>query len=193
MHNDEIAVFLHREAGITDPHIAEAIASAATARALSKGELILREGQLQNDVSLLVDGAVRTAMLDVAGRDNTDCLITKKGMVIAPCADFTKPSPVHVEALLPSHIISIPLETIGGLFASNLSFALDYIGILQSAWQMHWDIKTVVCQKAARDRYLWFLEAYPGVIDLIPHHYIASYLGMTQVTLSRVRREVHGG
>lgn len=133
MHNDEIAVFLHREAGITDPHIAEAIASAATARALSKGELILREGQLQNDVSLLVDGAVRTAMLDVAGRDNTDCLITKKGMVIAPCADFTKPSPVHVEALLPSHIISIPLETIGGLLSSNLSFALDYIGILQSA------------------------------------------------------------
>ena len=116
----------------------------------------------------------------------------EKGIVIAPCADFTKPSPVHVEALLPSHIISIPLETIGGLLASNLSFALDYIGILQSAWQMHWDIKTVVCQKAARDRYLWFLEAYPGVIDLIPHHYIASYLGMTQVTLSRVRREVHG-
>lgn len=79
MHNDGIAVFLHREAGITDPHIAEVIASAATARALSKGEVILREGQLQSDVSLLINGAVRTAMLDVAGRDNTDCLITKKG------------------------------------------------------------------------------------------------------------------
>lgn len=36
MHNDEIAVFLHREAGITDPHIAGAIASAATARPLER-------------------------------------------------------------------------------------------------------------------------------------------------------------
>ena len=54
---------------------------------------------------------------------------------------------------------------------------------------MHWDIKRAVSQKTARERYVWFLKAYPGVIDLIPHRYIASYLGMTPITLSRVRNE----
>lgn len=187
----DIARFLRESSGIHDPHVANALASRARTRTLSQGDVLLDTGEPQTHISLLETGAVRTALIDIAGRDSTDCLITEKGMVIAPCADFEKPSPVRVEALIPTRVVSVPLETVQELLATSLPFALDYIAILQRAWQMHWDIKTVACQKTARDRYLWFLEAYPGVIDLIPHHYIATYLDMTQVTLSRVRRELN--
>lgn len=190
MNTINVAQFLQDSAGIKDPRAAGTLAAHATVRALAKGEALLQAGEHQAEIAVLIDGAVRTALIDSAGRDTTDCLITKRGMVIAPCADFSRPSPVRIEAIIPSHVASIPIEAVQSLLGTSLPFAHDFIAILQNAWQMHWDIKTAVCQKTARERYLWFLDAYPGVIDLIPHHYIASYLGMTQVTLSRVRKEV---
>ncbi|MEQ2617002.1 hypothetical protein AAAT94_07475 [Intestinimonas aquisgranensis] len=37
------------------------------------------------------------------------------------------------------------------------------------------------------ERYQWFLEAYPGLIDQVTHRYVASFLEMSPVTLSRLR------
>lgn len=39
------------------------------------------------------------------------------------------------------------------------------------------------------DRLQQFRQSYPGLEDQILHHYIASYLGMTAVTLSRLRSQ----
>ena len=39
----------------------------------------------------------------------------------------------------------------------------------------------------ATTNYLIFREAYPGLEDLIPQYYIASYLGITPIQLSRIR------
>lgn len=39
-------------------------------------------------------------------------------------------------------------------------------------------------------RYLWFLEEYPGMIDRVQHYILASFLGMSPVTLSRTRTKV---
>ena len=46
----------------------------------------------------------------------------------------------------------------------------------------------MVCRNTAMQRYQWFLEAYPGFIDKVSNKHIASFLGMTPVTLSRLRR-----
>ena len=46
---------------------------------------------------------------------------------------------------------------------------------------------TLLCMSAP-ERYDWFLENYPGLIDRIQHRRIASFLCMTPVSLSRIRR-----
>lgn len=181
--------FLSEAVGIHNVHTARIIAASSSEQLVGKNEILLQSGERQQDIWVLIDGIIRTALTDISGRDITDCLIARTGMVIAPCADLKAPSTVQVEALQPSTILTIPIETIESMLTQDLAFALDYIRILTSAWQMHWDIKRAVSQKTARERYVWFLKAYPGVIDLIPHRYIASYLGMTPITLSRVRNE----
>ena len=41
-----------------------------------------------------------------------------------------------------------------------------------------------------KNSYKWFLEEYPGVIDRVPHSRISSFLGMSPITLSRVRANI---
>lgn len=48
-------------------------------------------------------------------------------------------------------------------------------------------MKVVLYQQSAAERYQWFLNAYPGLIDQVKHKHIASFLGMSPVTLSRLR------
>lgn len=52
----------------------------------------------------------------------------------------------------------------------------------------HWELKRVLNSCTAVQRYQWFLEEYPGLIDRVSNKYIASFLGMTPVTLSWLRR-----
>ncbi len=43
----------------------------------------------------------------------------------------------------------------------------------------------------ATTRYLEFLEKYPALVNRIPLSYIASYLGVTKQSLSRIRKDIH--
>ena len=58
------------------------------------------------------------------------------------------------------------------------------------AWQEHWEIRRLLSQKRGRDRYLWFLDRYRDIVDKVPNRYVASLLGMTPVSLSRLRSEL---
>ena len=40
----------------------------------------------------------------------------------------------------------------------------------------------------AMAKYKWFLEEYPGLLNRIPHYYVAGFLGMTPTQLSRTRK-----
>ncbi len=43
-------------------------------------------------------------------------------------------------------------------------------------------------QQKARERYLTFVEQFPDLVDRVPQYHIASYLGITEVSLSRIKR-----
>ena len=63
-----------------------------------------------------------------------------------------------------------------------------YNRMLGAALDVQWKLKRVLSSCTAVQRYQWFLEEYSGLIDRVSNKYIASFLGMTPVTLSRLRR-----
>ena len=65
-----------------------------------------------------------------------------------------------------------------------------YNRYLVSALEYHWETKMLLYRCTAMERYRWFLSRYPGLIDSISNKHIASFLGMTPVTLSRLRRQL---
>ena len=62
--------------------------------------------------------------------------------------------------------------------------------ILMDEYEKQWQIKNMLYLESAEERYDWFLKHYPGTIDKISHTIIASFLRMSPVTISRVRKKM---
>lgn len=107
-----------------------------------------------------------------------------------PDSDYTRPASVTMEVLEDSEVLTVPLETVQKLMDQYPRLVEVYGDLVLRSAVMHRELKIAVYQYDALQRYQWFLKTYPGLIDRIPHKYIASFLNMTPVTLSNVRKAV---
>jgi CRP-like cAMP-binding protein len=62
--------------------------------------------------------------------------------------------------------------------------------ILQNAFIAHQQRIIANMSKTAEERYLEFIERYPQLEQRVPQHQIASYLGITPESLSRIRKQL---
>lgn len=154
---------------------------------LKKGDLLIREGEMQDNFIFLLDGILRGFFLDTNGRDITDCFGFKCGTPAMSCYIDKELSPINIEALTECDVIVISSTALQNLMQANPQILWIYNSLLRKALKDHWTTKTMICQHNAMERYQWFLQEYPGLIDKISNKYIASFLGMTPVTLSRLR------
>ncbi len=157
---------------------------------IKKGTVLMTPGQVPTQLAVLVDGVFRGFLLDAEGRDITDCFACRAGEVLMGCNDLTEPSQIHLEAVTDSQIMVLPMEDV----LSALEEFPELLGIynmqLKKALVRHWEGKMLMHQCTAMERYQWFLREYPGLIDQVSNKHIASFLGMTPVTLSRLRRKL---
>lgn len=175
---------------VSDEELLDVLSHSATHRELFKGDCVVRSGELQTEVGFLVRGIVRSFSVDADGHDITDCILFMPGSVLVPSVELEGPSSSTVEMLSDGEVVYLGIALIKGLIETSLPANHLFIRIVSEAWHMHWETRRVVSQLRSRDRYLWFLRRYPGVVGKVLNRYVASLLGMTPVTLSRLRTEL---
>ena len=175
---------------VSDEELLDVLSHNATHRELFKGDCVVRSGELQTEVGFLVRGIVRSFSVDADGHDITDCILFMPGSVLVPSVELEGPSSATVEMLSDGEVVCLDIALIKGLLETSLPANHLFIRIVCEAWHMHWETRRVVSQLRSRDRYLWVLRRYPGIVGKIPNRFVASLLGMTPVTLSRLRTEL---
>lgn len=163
-----------------------------TYRHLKKGELIVQAGQIQNELFLLETGVARGYFLNINGKEITDCLIFRSGWAaIGFCPlEMDVQSPMTIEMLEAGTFFCLPISTVLELESQYPEITQLYNRMLIASLNEHWKLKQILNQCTAIERYQWFLENYPGLINRISNKYIASLIGMTPVTLSRLRSQL---
>lgn len=174
---------------ISDEGIVQDLLREAKIEHWKKGSMILEVGEPQTQVSFLVEGILRGFVVDINGKDITDCFAFRYGDVVTGCNEFGEPSQINIEALTDCALLQIPVAVLERFMQQYPTLLRVYNKILRQALKRHWETKKVIYQPAMQ-RYQWFLAAYPGLIDAVSNKYIASYLGITPVTLSRLRRQL---
>ena len=189
MQRVRIKTFYKETFGIEDDQLAERLAMISHGEAVKKGQRLISMGEQMQGLPILVTGVLRGFLVDESGRDITDCFIYQKGEVIMGSCKPGEPSLIHMEAITDCQVVIVSIKRLQQMMEEPALLRL-HNGQLYEALRRHWQMKMQMYQSDAMTRYQWFLYTYPGLEEQISGKHLASFLGMTPVTLSRLRRKI---
>ena len=185
-----IAQFYREVLGVTDESILELLMENSKLIVFEKGQHLIHADEVVTELYFLMEGLFRGFFLDAKGREVTDCFGVEPGTPALSCSELLTPSNITIEAMERSVVLALPGYALYPYLHSNLNLMRIYNQMLWVSLKGHWENKMAMVQYSAMERYQWFLRRYPGVIDRVPHRHVASFLGITPVSLSRIRREL---
>lgn len=174
--------------GLSDEQLIRQLTELGEVRPVKKGHLLYREGEVPSKLTFLLQGLLRGYFLDASGRDITDCFAFKPGTPATAGVALGDSATISIEALEDSQVLELPMSSVLELMEEYPQLYRLYSTFLLEALKCHWEVKAAMYQYTAMERYQWFLRTYPGLYHQVSGKHIASFLGMTQVTLSRLRR-----
>lgn len=158
-----------------------------------KGDHFIERGKTCNHFAFVADGIMRAYNL-YDGVENTTCLCSNNTFATSSVSFITQtPSNVAIQALEDVTLVLISHEDLNVLYSKSTFWEKvgrvvaerEYIELQQSSWRNG--------PLPAKEKYLTLLKENPGVVNRVPLHYIASYIGVTPETLSRIRKKIATG
>lgn len=139
----------------------------------------------------IAKGAFRSFFLDSSGKDHTVQIAIDDWYVSDFYSYITKtPATLYVEALEDSLIFQMKYEDIEGLCAKHHCLSEYFRLTTELAFANSRKRALSVLSKTAEERYLEFLERYPGIVNRVPQKVVASYLGISAEFLSKIRAQL---
>lgn len=176
--------------GISDKRLLEQLISAGKIESFPRGTVVVEAGKEQRYLLILLEGVVRGYLLDADGREITDCFAYRKGEIVSGCNQLGAVSQINIETLTECRCVVLQTNMVLELIQRNTSLLLLYNQYLAAALDRHWEVKMLMYRCTAMQRYQWFLDNYAEILGIVSNRHIASFLSMTPVTLSRLRRQM---
>lgn len=167
------------------------ILSNATTLHLSKNEHFSELGKIHNKVGFIFDGILRVYYYDNDGEEITKYFVEENNMVVdIQSFDNEIPSDGGIQAITDCKFIVFSREDWQKLLIEVEGWNTIVTKIISHALLQKIERRSPLVSEDATTRYLKFMEIYPNVINKVPLSYIASYLGVTQSSLSRIRKNI---
>jgi CRP-like cAMP-binding protein len=152
-----------------------------------KGEIVVREGQFSKKGYLIVKGCSRAYYLK-DGKDISDWFTFENQIMASIVSFFSKePSPHYVEFIEDSTVIEFTKDTVDLLTNKYHDFERFINKVVTETMLGLCERLYTIQFNKAEERYRHLLTIYPKITNRIPLTHIASYLGITLETLSRIR------
>lgn len=156
-----------------------------------KNEFLLQDGEVLNCYYVLESGLVRAFVHDFDNNEITTEFFVENEVVIVPSSLFQRiPSQENLQTVTDAVLWKIEFEDFEKLFDQIEGFKdwgrLWFTFQLFSNKQRSLDMIT----ETATNRYLKLMKEKPSIVKSAPLKQIASYLGITDSSLSRIRREI---
>ncbi len=158
---------------------------------VKKKTLLYAEGQHSNKLSILLDGHLRGYIVDKDGDEITTNFYFAP-TVLADYESFStkQPSNLNIHALVDCELLECNFTDLEKLANSNLQVCIFVRELLGHLFRFQLNRQTSFILKNNEERYLDLLKERPKVIQNMPQHYIASYLGIKPQSLSRIRQRL---
>lgn len=158
---------------------------------IRKRQFLVQEGEICRRLAFVKEGCLRSYAVDGAGKEHVNQFAIRDWWITDLQHYLTGSAAVHnIDALEDSDVLLLErsarqelLDTVPG--------ADRFFRILQESSYVASNRRIdSLLKDSAEERYLAFLKTYPALVERIPQGQIASYLGITPQSLSRIRKEL---
>ncbi|WP_108804265.1 Crp/Fnr family transcriptional regulator [Aquimarina sp. Aq107] len=185
----ELINFISKWVNLSETDI-KALQSKLSLENYDKGDIIIKQEQICKSVKFVISGIYRVYQLKDGKEITSYFNYTSRNPIVASFVSLLKEQPSNeiIECILPGTVISIDYTQWKSLY--EISQSLNTFGRLMAEFNYLLAIERIesLQYQNASDRYESFIKLYPDLLNRIPHHYIASYLGITPESLSRIRK-----
>lgn len=157
--------------------------------AIKKKTILLREGQLCNNIYYVSSGILRAYHLDKDGKEATIMFALSDWWITDMfCFVNQQPAMLFIEAVENSAIVALQKKDLDNLFVEVPRFERFFRIIMQNAYIREQLRVIQSLSLSAAERYHSFITKYPQIVKQVTQKQIASYLGITPEFLSTVRK-----
>jgi CRP-like cAMP-binding protein len=174
-----------------DEELTQRVKAVAQISSYPKKTFILRDGEICDKACMVVEGLARAYYIN-EGRDITSRFMNE-GFIITSWISYYQQTPgdEFIEVLEDTTLACIHYKDIQKLYADFPLF--NIVGRKQTEYSLYQaELRTRMLRKhTAEEKYIFFLENHPDLINRVPLKHIATYLGMNEETFSRIRSKYH--
>jgi len=154
---------------------------------IRKGDFFVRHGQQNYRIGKILKGILKGYSLDNDGIEIITHFFMEDDLVSGNYIPNI-PATLNIQALEDCIISVADYQKVFSYINSNTEITNIILSNFQKLnLQNHSRIEVLITGDAL-NKYKWFLEEYPNLLNRVPHYYIANFLGMTPTQLSRIRR-----
>lgn len=156
-----------------------------------KDEVFLKKGKRNNSEYFVLKGVCRSFLFNPEGEDITISFFTENS-IISPYTTRTANglSTLNLQALTPLKLGVMDADRFEGFMIENLEIREFGNKVLMNELKNKVEKEIGMASQTAKERLLKLREQYPLLENTIPHSIISSYLGITNISLSRLRNEL---
>lgn len=163
----------------------------ATEVHVKKGNYFHEAGKIAKQVGYLTDGVIRLCYYGKGGEDFTRYFLTEDSFIVDMDSFYNEiPSSVYTEAVTDCQLIVFEKEDFNYLGSTIISWNEIFAKIATQGLSFKASASAIMLTQDATERYEAFLKRWPGLANRIPLSSLASYLGITQSSLSRIRKNI---
>ncbi|WP_178984481.1 Crp/Fnr family transcriptional regulator [Winogradskyella helgolandensis] len=180
--------FLIEKGGLSEEEFDQITPFIKTKR-IPHNEFLLKSGEVCSHSFFVEQGVLRFYALNEEGKENIlqfateNWIVSDRGSVF-----FQEPSTYYIDAIEDTLTVMLDEEFVTKVVNINSKFRAQNEKLLQNHIRHLYKRISLLIGASAKVRYLEFVSMYPDIMLRVPQWMIASYLGITPESLSRVRK-----
>lgn len=170
---------------------AQKLISASKNRTYKANDYLIQEGSVRREVFYIKKGLVRSFTINDKGDEITLALFWEHHIVVSPdIILFNQASRFYFQALEPTEVLYLDYDVLQNIIDSNPKLSQNRKFIFQRVLRESYKRIESFVLYSPEERYIRYVAENPDIVNRVPNKYIANVLGITPVSLSRIRKRI---
>jgi len=187
---DKLKIYLQKLTPISDKEFENSKINFSEVH-LQKGDFFVQQGKICKQIAFVNRGSLRTFYLNNKAEEITACFRTENSFLSSyKSFILQEPSLLSITALENTELIVIDYDKLQKLYKTSIAWQNIGRLLAEREYIIMEDYASVLNNETAKEKYLRLLNEQGEILKVANVEHIATYLGVTRRTLSRIRQEI---